>query len=320
MTAREALQWADAKLRASGGDPRFDAPMLDAEILLGASLHMPRGAVLLREDAQVHSIALEKFQGFVRRRSAHEPIAFILGMRAFYGRPFAVNRHTLIPRPSTETLVDAAIALAKKSGTEKVLFADIGTGSGAIALTLAKETGLPVIASDISRQALAIARRNVRSHAMAKLVDFRLGRGLRPLVRFFASLRGSTKQSPPYDHLILCANLPYLPKARWEELQIDIRLYEPKIALVSGQDGLEIYREFFRNLREHRDAFPSRLSCIIEIDPTQSETAPALIRQHFPVADIEIGKDLEGFERMVIFKTARFPAPQQLPSTSCPYS
>lgn len=297
MTYMEAVQWANGLFRAAGG--RFASPMLDAEVLLAAATDIPRSKLFLRFDVPLWPAQQERFEGFVRRRVAFEPIAYVTGRKDFYGRPFRVNPFTLIPRPATETLVEAAIGLARESDPETTLVADVGTGSGAIAVTLAAETGLPVIASDISREALAMARCNAEDCGVVERVDLRHGSGLDPLARVFAAIRADGRKMP-YDHLVLCANLPYLPESRWDEMQEDIRQYEPKSALLAGPDGLRDYWDLFRDLKKRRADFPIHMSALIEIDPTQAESAPTLIRHQFPAARISVLKDLEGFDRVVV--------------------
>ncbi len=296
-TYLEALQWANEMLRAASG--RFASPMLDAEVLLAEATEIPRSRLFLRFDAPLRPDQIGRFEGFVRRRAAFEPVAYIVGRKEFAGRLFRVNPFTLIPRPATEALAAAAIELAGEGSRDATIFADVGTGSGAIAVTLAAETHLPVIATDASRPALAVARLNAEAHGVAGLVEGRHGRGLEPVARVCEAVRASGRRLP-YDHLILCANLPYLPETRWEELQEDIRRYEPRSALLSGPDGLRDYWELFRALKSRRAVLPMRASCIIEIDPTQALTAPALIRHAFPAASVRIAKDMEGFDRVVI--------------------
>lgn len=298
LTVMEALQWANARLRENA-EPRFDSPMLDAEILLAAVLDIPKVKLFLRGTAILSDRDFERFRTLVERRAAREPVAYILGRKEFYGRPFAVNRFTLVPRPATETLVEAAIAIATTSDPAYTILADIGTGSGAIAITLAAETGLPVIASDVSRHALTMARANAEALSVSERVDVRQGEGLEPLTQLFHTVRAEQDRLP-FSHLVLCANLPYLPDGRWEELQGDIRRHEPRLALTSGPDGLADYWKLFRDLKEKRGLFPSVVSALIEIDPDQTDAATALIRHRFPQAEIAVQKDLEGHDRVVI--------------------
>lgn len=300
MNVLEALQWAQATLRATGEAEgvRFEAPMLDAEVLLAAATGWPKARLFTRFDVALPPGVWERFSAFVKRRVAREPVAYIVGTKAFAGRPFFVNQFTLVPRPATETLVELATQAGRACDPETTLFADIGTGSGAIAVSLAAETHLPVIASDVSTHALAAARQNANAHGVEEWVDFRLGDTAEPLLTLFEELRDAGKRMP-FDHLILCANLPYLPDERWNELAPDIRKHEPRLALTSGTDGLDAYWKLFRQLREKRDVLPIHLLVFVEIDPDQSKRAPDLIRHVFPAARVEIHKDLDGFDRIV---------------------
>ncbi len=298
LTVMDALRWANARLRENA-EPRFDSPMLDAEILLAAVLDIPKAKVFLRGTSVLSDRDFERFRELVERRAAREPVAYILGRKEFFGRAFSVNRFTLVPRPATETLVEAAIPIARETDPAFTILADIGTGSGAIAVTLAAETGLPVVASDVSRHALTVARANAETLEVAERVDFRQGEGLGPLTRLFETIRAEQRHLP-FSHLVLCANLPYLPDGRWDELQGDIRRHEPRLALTSGPDGLADYWKLFRDLKERRNVFPSTVSALIEIDPDQTDAAAALIRHRFPQARVTAQKDLEGHDRVII--------------------
>lgn len=300
MNVLEALQWAQSTLRTAGEAEgvRFDAPMLDAEVLLAAATGWPKARLFTRFDVTLPPGTWERFCAFVQRRAAREPVAYILGTKPFAGRSFFVNQFTLVPRPATETLVELAIQAGQQSDPESTIFADIGTGSGAIAVSVATETNLPVIASDISPRALAVAGQNARVHGVEGRVDLRLGDLAEPLLQLFEGLRGSGRRMP-FDHLILCANLPYIPDPRWDALAPDIRRHEPRIALTSGVDGLDAYWKLFRQLREKREVLPIHLSVFIEIDPDQVQSAPDLIRHVFPAAQVQVYKDLDGFDRVV---------------------
>ncbi len=297
MTVMDALQWANARLRERA-DARFDSPMLDAEILLADVLGLPKAKLFLRGMHPLSPAVLERFRRLVERRAAGEPVAYLVGRKAFFGRTFAVNPFTLIPRPATETLVEAALEDAQAGDPSSTLLADVGTGSGAIAVTLAAETGLPVVASDISRHALCVARTNAETHGVAERVDFRHGDGWEPVGRLFHAMRAARKR-PAFERLVLCANLPYLPDGRWQDLQPDVRR-EPRLALTSGPDGLDAYWRFLRALKAGRTALPHHLSLLLEMDPDQAETLPALVRRHFPLADVSVRTDLEGHARVVV--------------------
>lgn len=264
--------------------------MLDAEVLLAATLDVNKAWLFTHLDRELKAHEDDAFRAFVRRRSTGEPVAYVIGYREFYKRRFAVNRFVLIPRPATEILVDAALSSLHDS-----IFCDVGTGSGAIAVTLAAESGLPVIATDMSKEALAVARSNAVAHGVDELVDFRHGNLAEPVTKIFASLGAQS----PYRHLVVCANLPYLTQTQVDTAQREVRDFEPREALVAGHDGLDDYWNLVRLLKKSRAILPERVTILLEIDPSQSARIADLIRHDFPYAEPTITKDLEGFDRVV---------------------
>ncbi|MDG1950584.1 MAG: methyltransferase domain-containing protein, partial [bacterium] len=185
---------------------------------------------------------------------------------------------------------------------ERTLICDIGTGSGAIGLTLAKETSIPTIISDISKEALEIADKNAKN-LETEQVDVQHGNLAEPLIRMFKTIRGQTDVQTswmyPFSHLLISANLPYLPTSMMEHTQPEVRDHEPRLALVAGDDGLDAYWELFRQLRTHRTILPKHLYVLIELDPEQRKGAEGLILQTFPDADIQCHKDLQGLDRII---------------------
>lgn len=291
----EALKWANEQLKIDDGPAT--SPMLDAEVLLAAALGMPKTWLFSHFSYELKGEEEEKFQAFIKRRLNHEPVAYIIGWHEFYGRKFRVNAHPLIPRPATETLIDEVIKLTKDHDPTKTLLIDIGTGSGAIAVTLAATTKIPVIATDISQESLEIAKNNAQDHQVDELIDFRLGDTLKPIIKIFTQLQKNKHEIP--EHIILCANLPYLTQYQWLSSQPEIANFEPKGALVAGQDGLDAYWQLFRELHQHRNLFPPDLITLIEIDPEQDKRIQSVIRHDFPNSQPEIIKDLEGYNRIV---------------------
>lgn len=290
MLVMEALQWANDKLKGC-----VDSPMFDAEILLASVLDCNKSWLFTHLDFELKTDQEEKFHEFIKRRTKKEPVAYIVGWKEFYKRRFTVNRFTLIPRPATETLVEQALLHLNDSPT---IFADIGTGSGAIAITLAAESGLPVLATDMSRQALTVAKTNTTTHHVEELVDFRHGNLADPVIQIFASLiKNGTN---PFQHLIICANLPYLTERQVETGQTDVRDFEPHDALIAGHDGLDAYWNLFRQLKQYRSVLPEHVTVLIEIDPSQNRSIIDLITHDFPQANPSIINDLDGFARVVI--------------------
>jgi len=295
----EALQWANdiLKTRPDHGQSNLDSPMLDVEVLLAAVLDVGKPWLFTHLDCPLTPKQEERFHTFIRRRAAFEPVAYIVGSKEFYKRRFQVNRFVLIPRPATESLVEHALSAASGPERDQTVFADIGTGSGAIAVTLAAESRLPVFATDISRQAVAIAKTNATEHRVDDLVDVRQGNLIEPVVRVLTSV--SSTHPDAIRRLVLCANLPYLTHFQVETGQREVRDFEPREALVAGQDGLDAYWDLFRQLKKHRQTLPKSLGVLIEIDPSQRQAVTDLICHDFTYAQPTVHKDLDGFDRIV---------------------
>lgn len=302
MTVMEALQWANETLKRGHRDEiedsRVDSPMLDAELLLAHALGVQKNWLFTHFADVVPFPAQTAFAALIQRRLRHEPVAYLRGRQNFYTRPFTVTPAVLIPRPETEALIEHAIALVQNTQREEAVFADVGTGSGAIAVTLAAETGVPVIASDVSAEALAMAQRNAKAHGVEDLIDFREGDLLDPLLDVFRALK--KKSQRPFNRLVLCANLPYLTETQWEEAMLEVREHEPKLALTAGVDGLDAYWKLFRTLRRARTLLPAFVAVLVEIDPSQAPRIEALIRHDFPHAKVTIVPDLGGKPRVAV--------------------
>lgn len=281
----EALTWANNKLKE---ESEIDAPMLDAQLLLSHVLDTSKAFLFTHFDQELPAAQLERFEGLCERRLRHEPIAYILGRKEFFGRTFFVNPFVLIPRPETEGLIEVAVRSAKGND---VLFIDIGTGSGAIAVTLAAETGRPVIAIDQSPRALSVAAQNAKTHFVAGAIQFLQGNLIEPIER---------QMVKPLHQVVICANLPYLTTREWQQTTRDVKEYEPREALDGGVDGLEAYHALLFALAVRRTDFPDKLTLIMEIDPGQNHSAPSLIRHFFPHAKPDILEDLTKHARLVV--------------------
>lgn len=269
MTVRDAL-------RSSRIDP------LDAELLLAHALRTTREHLLAHPEQDIRPAPLRRFRALTARRRKHEPVALLIGHKHFYDLTLAVAPGVLIPRPETELLVEEAMRLA--AGLPRVTIIDIGTGSGAIALTLAKHLAkAKVVATDLSPAALRLAKENAKKLELEKRVRFTKADLLPP--------RGSTR--PPQ---IIVANLPYLPTAVWRSAPPDVKRFEPRSALDGGRDGLDAYRALFAQIAGRNKRCPM----ILEIDPGQKRTLPAAVRRYFPSARIDFKKDLAHRWRVAI--------------------
>ena len=286
MTIVESLTWANNKLKDQSN---VDAPMLDAQLLLAKVLDVSKNYLFTHFSQELTEAQFDRFELLTERRRHHEPLAYIVGWKEFYNRPFKVSNFVLIPRPDTETLIDEARRLS--AGAKDALFIDIGTGSGAIAVTLAAETRLPVLAVDVSSEALVIAEQNARLHEVADRVTFLHGSLIDPI---------KPEMTKSLGEVIICANLPYLTSRQLGMAPNEVRDYEPALALDGGVDGLDIYNEFFRQLAARRLDFPKKLTVLIEIDPDQRDSAPRLIQQYFPQTETQCVDDLSHRPRVVV--------------------
>ncbi len=261
---------------------RIEDAGLEAEVLLRHALNFDRVQFYLQQERELSTEENENFRQSLQRRLNNEPTAYIIGHREFYGRDFYVDSNVLIPRPETELLVETALGLAANHPLHTI--ADIGTGSGAIAISLA--LSLPqtrIYATDISSAALRVARTNCQRHGVTDLVCLLRGDLLAPLPE-------------PVD--IIVANLPYV---REEEMsRVDTWHFEPSPALNGGQDGLETIRRFGAQvdgkLRPGGGLF-------LEIGLGQGEAVTAFFHQLFPAAEIKLIPDGNGIDRVVSLVT-----------------
>lgn len=267
----EERRWAIVRLRAVGGE----TATLDADLLLTYVLGVELEMLYAHPDTALSRGPCQRYRALVERRAKGEPVAYLRGLKEFYGLRFAVDERVLIPRPETETLVDAALAFIRRTGA--TVAADIGTGSGAIAVALAaSEPALRVIATDISADALDVARENVRAHRVGDRVELRQGDLLEPIHERVA---------------VVAANLPYLREDVLDDLvgERTSLAYEPRVAVVAGPDGLAVIRRAIAQLP--RVLAPGGVA-FFECDPPQ---ARALAADHGG----EIIRDFAGAERVV---------------------
>jgi release factor glutamine methyltransferase len=274
VNLRQALENAREALR----DKEIEDASLEGEILLRYVLGLSRARLFSQLEGQIDAEHEKDLKKSLERRLSGEPTAYIIGIREFYGLNFIVDRRVLIPRPESELLVEKAIELAGKRKIATI--ADIGTGSGAIAVSLAVNLpGVTIYAIDISAPALEVAAKNCQTHKVADKVVLLKGDMLEPL-------------PGPVDMII--ANLPYV---KTSDLTAQRTLdFEPPLALHGGVDGLDIIRVFCNQAGEKLN--PD--GCLLmEIGQGQAERVTALLRKAFPSALIEIKRDLAGIERMV---------------------
>ncbi len=253
-----------------------DAPRLTAEVVLAHALEISRAQLLAWPDGPLTSDQLARAQRDLDRLANNEPLAYVVGHREFYDVDLLTDARALIPRPETECLIEHALkALADHPAP---LIADIGTGCGAIGVTLAKH--LPrarVIATDLSPAALELARENAQRIGVAARFEFRVGSLLEPVTESVD---------------LLAANLPYINDRDWPYLARTIRGHEPKMAFLGGPDGLDLVRGLLRDAPRvtHLDSV-----ILLEIGAYHGDVVTEIARQNFPRAYIEIKPDYAEF-------------------------
>jgi len=263
----------------------IDSPRLEAEMLLAHVLGVPRIQLYVRFEQPLKQDEVDRFRELVKRRGRHEPVQYILGRREFWSLDLAVERGVLIPRPDTEVLVEEALAWLEERKLEAPAIAEVGVGSGAIAISLLSEVaGARVVAGDIAETPIAVARRNAEAHGVAERLTLVLGDGLTAL-----STHG------PFD--LVVSNPPYIREEDLRRLPPHIKNWEPPEALVSGADGLDCIREIIAALG------PATLNAggalMLEIgDERQADVLTGLLAPRF--AAVRVRKDYGGLVRAMI--------------------
>jgi len=279
LTIREALCQASETLAAHS---TTDAH-LEAEILLMHVLGIDRARLYASLGQELSHSDVEVLTQLVNRRVSKEPVAYITGHREFFGYDFHVAPGVLIPRPESELLVEETLDFVSgRFPRGDPAIADIGTGSGAIAVSLAlRLPNARVFAIDISRRALDIAGVNCAKHGVEERVHLLEGDLLSPLAESVD---------------VIVANLPYVTNAELGGLGDEIQMHEPSEALAGGADGLDEVR---RLLRGAGDRLRPQGAVVLEIGPAQAETAASLAGSALPQATVELRKDLGGWERVL---------------------
>jgi release factor glutamine methyltransferase len=265
--------------------PVSDTPFLDASVLLAHIVDKPRSWVLAHPEADLTEHQQTRLDEALSRLTGGEPFPYILGHWEFFGLEFDLTPDVLIPRPETELLVEKAIAWLQESPAHRTV-ADVGTGSGAIAISIA--VNIPnarVLATDISMKALQVAQRNARKFQVDQRIEFVQRDLLHSRPEIFTS----------EQHLdLLCANLPYIPTNTLLGLPVYGR--EPTLALDGGDDGLTLLR---RLMKLAPDWLAPNALMLLEIESTLGIQALSLAHDMFPEAEIHLHQDLTGLDRLL---------------------
>lgn len=302
-TTRKLLAWMGEAFTRAG----LDSPRLSAEMLVSHVLGCERMRLYTDPDRPASPLERQSLRDLTARALRHEPVQYLTGEAWFFGMPFRVDPRVLIPRPATETIVEHVLQHARvtpgfggdaddRFGTGVVL-ADICTGSGCIAVALARHMpGLHAVAIDLSPDALQVARANAEAHAVAARVDLLEGDLLVPL-----GAHPATRGEGTLHYLV--ANPPYIPDDEWDSpdervgVQASVKAYEPHLALRGGPDGLRLVRPLLVN-------GPTRLRAggliLVEVAASRANDALAIARDHPLLERAEVLRDSEGLPRTVV--------------------
>lgn len=281
-TIKRLLDWTESYFQQA----KADSPRLEAEILLAEALECARIELYTRFDEVPDADRLDRFRDWIKRRAKGEPVAYIVGYREFYSLRFQVNEDVLIPRPETEHVVVKAIELSKSIDAQPLRLIDVGTGSGCIAVTLAKHLkNCKIAATDISESALLVARENATAHSVEEQVHF-----------FGGDLFDALPQGSAAVHLIV-SNPPYIGKGESGTVDPQVDRFEPHSALFAGQDGMEVIGRLVHQSPER--LLPGGY-LIFEISPLIEQPSRDLLADSKALELEEIVKDYAGHPRVVV--------------------
>lgn len=294
MTILNALNWAKKLLK----EKKVEGPEASAEFLLRQVIHEDKAYLFAHPEHKLTLTQTAKYRSWVEQREKHKPVWYITGKIEFLGLDLSVNENVLIPRPETELLVEK-ITEHFRDGFSPKRILDVGTGSGAIILSLANIcysssgarsshicSNSKLFASDISKEALAVARKNAKSLGFLEKVSFKQG-------DLFAPWKGQK-----FD--LIVANLPYIPHEDMATLALDLIHYEPRTALDGGPEGLEIYKRFFEQVSEYL-APKGKVFCEIGYD--QGEKIRKFLADIIPKVEVTVLGDYADVDRIVIIET-----------------
>ena len=274
MTDIKSLLWEAAQCLSEKGSA---SPRLDAEVLLALSIKKNTSYLIANSNEVVSAEYHKLFNDFLYRRIAGEPIAYITGEKEFWSLPFKVNRTVLIPRPETELLVEETLSIVKRNFPHKVNILELGVGSGAISCALAHELkNCTITATDISPDALAIARENALALGIANKINF---------------VRSNLFEMIGSSFEVIVSNPPYIAVTEYETLLKDIREYEPRLALIANDNGMYIEQKI---IVQAVDFLQPNGWLLLEIGAQQKEKIEAAIMTIDALDDVAFCKDYAG--------------------------
>jgi release factor glutamine methyltransferase len=287
MKIKELIQFGKEKLE------NIESRDLDILVLLGFVIKKDKAWILANGNERIGYLKVLKFKSLIKRRQKNEPVAYLTGIKEFYGNIFKVNKNVLIPRPETEVLVEEVLDVLKNKKDSEVFWSpskmgrvlEIGAGSGAIIISLAKELeNIKFLASDVSGRALKIARKNAKLNKVENKIEF-----------VKSDLLEKIKEN---EIDVVIANLPYVLAKDKGKLQKDLE-YEPQDAIYAEQNGLELIEKLLVQIGdlEHKPKY-----IFLEFDPRQTEDLKKMIKNILGDVVIEVKKDLAGMDRVVVIK------------------
>jgi release factor glutamine methyltransferase len=282
---RNSLKWAIEILKKS----EIEFPEINADTLLAYVLSCNRTSLYTNPDEVIDNADLCKYNELIYKRASHVPLQYITQRVEFMSLDFVVDERVLIPRPETEILVETVLSKTqgKEFSDKSIIIMEIGTGSGNIAVSLAKNlSNVEIYTNDISHDALSLAKENIKRHDVADKVSLLHG-------DFFEAFNRSVERK----HIdFIVSNPPYISESEWNELEPEVKEHEPRQALVGGEDGFYFYRKI---IRDAADWLRPGGYLIIEIGETQASTIIKLMQNESNYCEIEPIKDLQGKERII---------------------
>ena len=270
-------------------DKGIESARLSAELLLAQSLGCERIGLYTNFDQEVPELVLARFRELVGLRAKHVPVGYLTGKAYFYSLEFKVNPNVLIPRAETELLVEQVVSMCRTSHFASPNILEIGTGSGCVAVALAKNLPHAVlVATDICATALEVAKENAKIHGLSERIEFAQG-------DLFEALGEEAGEPRSFDFIV--SNPPYIAREEMPELQAEVREYEPLVALLAGEDAMVVHKRIVQGAENHL-AEGGKL--LMEMGYGQGELAKELLEESGYLKEVRTVRDLQGHERVVI--------------------